>query len=456
MSNSSVREVIAARSETYLSWLRDLCAIPSVSAQGRDIDVGVNAVRTLVEQLGGTVRILELPGANPAVYAEFRGETDRTLLFYNHYDVQPPEPLGEWERPPFAGVVEDGCFYARGAADNKGDLISRLAAVDAWQRAHGKLPIHVKFLIEGEEEIGSPNLEAYVQQYSDLLSCDACIWQMGSRDPAGRLEMSLGLKGIAYVELSVDIAKSDLHSGYGAVVEAASNRLVRALATLRDGRGQVLIAGFYDDVRPPSPHVRASLEAIPFEDQELREMYGIERFIRDRTRTGALATLILEPTCTFCGIESGYTGPGVKTVLPRRATAKLDFRLVPDQTPERVVDRLRRHLKMKGFEDIEVKLLIAEHPHQTPFDHPFVERARLVAERSTGRTVVTYPNAPFSGPMYPVAQKLQVPIVSLGVGYWNRRTHAPNEHICLDDFYETIALFSELFVAEGDAGRKGG
>lgn len=452
MAAHDIKEKIAQREDEYIEWLRQLCSIEGVSAQNRDIQASVTGVKSLIESIGGTVQVLEIEGANPAVYAEFAGESDRTLLFYNHYDIQPAEPMAEWEDPPFAGVVRDGAFYARGAADNKGDLVTRLAAIDAWQQTHGRLPCRVKFLIEGEEEIGSPHLEAYLREFADLLESDVCIWKYGSRDPDERLEVLIGLKGILYVELQAKIASSDLHSGYGALVEAASNRLVRALATLRDGRGQVLIPGFYDPIRAPSPKIRGSLESIPFDDGALRERYGIQRFLRDRMRAGALATLVLEPTCTICGIESGYTGEGMRTVLPRQAKAKVEFRLVPDQEPQAVVQQLRRHLDMKGFGDIEIKVLAAKHPFQTPLDDPFVQQVVQVAQQSTGRQVVLYPNSQYSGPMYEVAQWLDVPIVSIGVGYWDRRAHAPNEHIRLSDFTETIQMMADLFstVAEGD------
>lgn len=447
MPIDTVHAMIAQRSEEYIEWLRRLCAVQGVSAQSRGIAESVDAVRTLVESIGGRVQVLQPNGGNPAIFAEFDGVSERTLLFYNHYDIQPADPLSEWIDPPFEGVVRNGAFYARGAADNKGDLVSRLAAVDAWLRTHGKLPCRVKFLIEGEEEVGSPHLEAILRGNQDLLSSDACIWKYGNRDPGERLEVGLGLKGILYVELTLEIASSDLHSGYGALVEAASNRLIRALATLRDGRGQVLIPGFYDAVRPPSPKIRESLESIPFEDQVLRERYGIRRFVRDRMRTGALATLVLEPTCTVCGFESGYTGGGMRTVLPRQARAHVEFRLVPDQSPERLVDRLRHHLDMKGFSDIQIRVLAMKQPYQTPIDHPFVELVRKVATKATGRQVVLYPNFQYSGPMYDVATVLDVPIVSVGVGYWDRRAHAPNENIRLNDFTETIRMMAQLFQA---------
>lgn len=450
MAFNDVRAAIEQRSDVHLEWLRDLCRVQGISARRQGIDASVDAVRRLIQSIGGNVQVLRLPDANPLIFAEFEGETDRTLLFYNHYDIQPVDPLSEWTVPPFDGVVRDGFFLARGAADNKGDLVSRLAAIDVWQRTHGRLPCRVKFLIEGEEEIGSPNLERYLQTYQELFEADACIWKYGNRDPAERLEVGLGLKGLLFVELEVEIASSDLHSGYGALVEAASNRLVRALATLRDGRGQVLIPGFYDVIRPPSPEVRASLEALPFEDEVLRARYGIRRFLRDRIRTGALATLLLEPTCTICGIESGHIGEGMRTILPKQAKAKVEFRLVPDQDPQVLVKQLRHHLDMKGFPDVQIRILARQRPHQTPMDHEFVRIVKGVAEAETGREVVLYPTLQYSGRMYELAYHLRLPIVSVGVGYWDRRAHAPNENIRLADFQETVRLIARLFQAFGE------
>lgn len=452
MRIDDVRATIAQRSEVQLGWLRTLCRVPGVSARREGIQPSVETVRRLIESVGGKVQILQMADANPLIYAEFEGESERTLLFYNHYDIQPAEPLDEWTVPPFEGVIQDGLFYARGAADNKGDLVSRLAAIDAWKRTRGSLPCRIKFLIEGEEEIGSPSLEGYLRTYSDLFQADACIWKYGNRDPAERLEVGLGLKGLLFVELQVEIASSDLHSGYGALVEAASNRLVRALATLRDGRGQVLIPGFYDVIRPPSSDVRASLEALPFEDEILRARYGIRRFLRDRIRTGALATLLLEPTCTICGIESGHTGEGMRTILPKQAKAKVEFRLVPDQEPEVLVRQLRHHLDMKGFPDVQIRVLASQRPHQTPMNHEFVDMVKRVAEAETGREVVLYPTLQYSGRMYELAEYLQLPIVSVGIGYWDRRAHAPNENIRLQDFDETVRLMARLFQVFGEEG----
>lgn len=447
MAAQTISEIIRERTDVYLEWLRRLCSIESVSAEGKGIAECVETIRTILTDLGAEVNVLQLEDANPLIVGRFPGASEKTILFYDHYDVQPVDPVDAWSVSPFQGVERDGLFYARGAADNKGDIVTRLAAIDVLRRVYGALPCNVKFLIEGEEEEGSPNLGKYVERYADLLQADACIWETGSRDPSERIRVSLGLKGLAYINLRLQVAANDLHSGYGAVVEGAANRLVRALAGLRDAYGKILIPGFYDDIAVPGPELRKAVEAIPFEDDVLRERYHIDQFLRERTRTGALAVLLLEPTFTICGIESGYTGPGIKTVLPKAAEAKIEFRLVPDQDPHTIVERLRHHLQRNGFGDVQIELLAAERPYRTALDHPFVDLVTRVTAESTGREVVVYPNQPDSGPMYTVATALQVPVVSLGVAYWDSRMHAPDEHIRIQDFQETIQLIADILRA---------
>lgn len=438
--------------DRYVELLSRYCSIATVSATGEGIDQGVDFLSEQIKALGGEVEILRLEGANPAILATFAplgaAQDGKTLLFYDHYDVQPADPIEAWSSDPFVPEIRDGKLFARGSSDNKGDLISRLAAVELVQR-HGGLPCTVKFLIEGEEEIGSPNLERIVTAYKEKLAADACVWETGSRDPSERLHLFLGLKGIVYVELSVRTADVDLHSSFGALVDAASNRLVRALATLRNSYGEIQIPGFYDRVIPPSADIRRAVEQIPFESEAYRDTFGVSRFTRGREGAGALAALLLEPSCTICGIESGYTGSGAKTVLPREAVAKVDFRLVPEQSPERVVERLKRHLAMEGYGDVEVRVLAGEHPYRTDLHDPFVEMVRNVAEEVTGRSVCLYPNHFGSGPMYPVARTLDVPIVSVGAAYWDSRPHAPDENIRIADFEETIALMAALISRFG-------
>jgi acetylornithine deacetylase/succinyl-diaminopimelate desuccinylase-like protein len=425
--------------------LRALVRIPSVAAQRQGIPEAARAVRDLFEAEGGRVRLLEHEGASPVVVAEFEGRSPRTLLFYNHYDVQPAEPVEEWTVPPFDLTQRDGALLGRGVADNKGDLVTRIAALRVLRAARGELPCRVKFLVEGEEEIGSVHFGAVTRAHADLLRADACIWEYGERDHRERLHIVCGMKGLCYVQLEASSASVDLHSSLGALVEGATFRLVWALSTLKDPTGRVQIPGHYDRVRPLTPAEDEAMRRIPEDVVEgIRRQAGVERFIGGVTGAEAVRQLLGAPTCTICGIWGGYTSEGAKTVLPRVARAKIDFRLVPDQDPHEVARNLRRHLDAHGFSDIAVTVLGAEFPWRTNLDDPFVALVRDAAAEATGRPVVVYPTSAGTGPMHDVGPVLGIPLVSVGSGYWNSRAHAPDENLRLGDFRETILMMAHL------------
>lgn len=394
------------------------------------------------------VSVFRETGAAPLIVAEFPGASPRTLLFYNHYDVQPPEPLDEWTTPPFQPTIREGKLYGRGVADNKGDLISRLSAVKTLQHVHGQLPCRVKFIIEGEEESGSVHFENYVTAHRAALAGDACIWEFGSRDTKERLLLVAGVKGICYLDLSVDVASVDLHSSYGAIVEGAPMRLIWALSTLKDpATGRIRVPGFYDRVRPPTTRELEIARSLPFDEDEFTSVFGVKGFLGGKTGDAAHYDLLFMPTCTVAGFFSGYTGPGSKTVLPRRATAKVDFRMVPDQDPHEIATLVGRHFAAHGFEDVSSHLLGGERAYRSDLDDPFIRLVARVAGEATGREVLLTPTTAGTGPMYPVGRTLGVPIVSLGGGYWGSRAHAPNEHIRLTDFEETVNMMARIIQA---------
>ena len=433
--------------------LRGLVRIPSVAAQRQGIPDTVRTVGGLFRGAGGRVTVLEHAGANPAVVAEFEGRSPRTLLFYNHYDVQPAEPLAEWTVPPFDVTERGGRLYGRGVADNKGNLAGRIAAVRALAAAGGGLPCRVKFLVEGEEEISSVHLGAMTRGHTDLLRADACIWESGSRDRRERLRLSCGAKGICYLQLEAASATLDLHSQYGAIIEGAPFRLVRALATFKDASGRVLIPAHYDRVRPTTPAEDAVLASLPLDlVDDVREQAGVDRFMGGVGGSAALRQWLLTPTCTICGIWGGYMGAGSKTVLPKAASAKIDFRLVPDQDPDEVARNVRRHLDAQGYADITVTVLGAEFPWRSDLGHPFVGLVRRAAAEVTGREVLVLPTSAGTGPMHDVGPVLDLPIVGAGDGYWDSRAHAPDENIRVADFQETIRLMAcivERFAEDG-------
>lgn len=422
-----------------------LVRVPSVAAQGLCLPETAALVRELFAEAGGRAEIYSRANAAPVVVGEFGGRSKRTLLFYNHYDVQPAEPLDEWTVPPFEVTVRSEQIMGRGTSDNKGDLVTRLAALRALHDTAGGLPCRVLFLVEGEEEIGSVNLPPYIHALRERLDGDACIWEYGDRDAQDRLHVLAGCKGICYVDLELEATAQDLHSSFGAVVDGAATRLAWAVAGLRDASGRISIPGFYDAVRPPSPStVAAAHRSSFFDEKQVRAFAGVDRFIGGRTGDAAADALLFEPTCTVCGFESGYTGSGMKTVLPRRARAKIDFRLVPEQDPQEIVALLRAHLDREGFRDCAITPMGRERAFRTDLADPFVQTVVHAAGHATGRRVALVPTSAGTGPMHAVGEPLGIPIVSIGAGYWGCNTHAPDEHIRMADFEETIVLIAHV------------
>lgn len=413
--------------------LSRFCAQPSVAAQNWGLKECAELVKEMLQKRGFSCQIVPTGGA-PVVYAERKGKSQKTLLFYNHYDVQPPEPLELWESPPFEPTLRDGKLYARGVSDDKGHLTSRLLAIDALLSVEGELPCTVKFIIEGEEETGSTHLKDFVEDHQRMLSADGCIWEFGGVDHREVPMQYLGLRGICYVELSVTTANVDVHSGLGgSIFPNAAWRLVWALNTLKGPDERIRIPGFYDDVVPPSARDRQLMAEMPDSAEEYQQRYGIDYFVKGLTGGVELNLAeVFEPTCTICGLTSGYQGPGTKTVLPAYASAKVDFRLVPNQTPEQVLIGLRNHLDAEGFSDVEITFLGGEHPARTDPDHPFIALVARTAEPVYGKPMQLVPMVGGSGPNYPFIQYLHVPIATAGIAYPGTQGHAPNENVRLD------------------------
>jgi acetylornithine deacetylase/succinyl-diaminopimelate desuccinylase-like protein len=432
---------IDANKDRFLDELQTLCAQPSIAAQGIGLHETAKIVHDRLTGLGARVRRIMVGDSAPFLYAEL-GQGKRTMLVYNHYDVQPPDPLDEWESPPFEPQVRDGRLYARGVADDKGDLLCRLQAVEAYQRTMGPLPLRLRFVFEGEEEIGSPHLATFARQYPHLLEADGCLWETGEKDSAGRFVLTLGVKGICYVELAVESAASDLHSMWGGVVPSAAWRLVWALNTLKNADDLILVDGLMARVKPPTEAERAHLASLPFDAAQIKADFGFGDYVRGLSGEDLLVKHFFEPTCTVCGLQSGYQGAGAKTVLPNVATAKVDFRLVPDLTPDLVLDLLRAHLDRRGFSDVEVRGVHGLRPARTDLDAPFVETCIEAACAAYGADPILYPTSPGSGPLHDLCR--EVPTVMAGVANANSRLHAPNENIYLEDYFQGIRFVGEL------------
>jgi acetylornithine deacetylase/succinyl-diaminopimelate desuccinylase-like protein len=395
-------------------------------------------VGRILERHGFEVQSFETPG-NPIVVGHAKGRSERTMLFYNHYDVQPPEPLELWVSPPFEPEVRDGALYARGAKDDKGEFIARLAAVDAVRAAHGgELPCGVTFILEGEEEISSPHIAQFVQEHLDLLKSHGSVWEEGGINDKGQPVNSLGRRGILAVQLEAQTLSRDAHSGSGHLLPNAAWRLLRALATLKGPDERILIPGFYDGVLPLSDRDKEIFAAYPSEEEATRKEFGISElggreFLRGATGE-AFKQAVFEPTCNIAGIWSGYQGPGMKTVIPAIANAKLDFRLVPDQDPDDIFEKLRAHLDAQGFSDIKITRLGQMWPSKGSADDPLVVLTAQTGEEVYGKPATLVPLQGGSSPVYAFARPLGITVVTAGVGYAGSRTHSPNENLRLQDF----------------------
>src|SRR3712207_5974401 len=384
--------------DALLAELKEFLRMPSISARAEDNGGFRRCAEWVAEKLreaGAEARLMETEG-HPVVYAEM-GEGDRTLLSYGHYDVQPPEPLDLWESEPFEPTVRDGSLYARGVADDKGDVMARIQALRFYIEEHGPLPFRLKVLIEGEEEVGSPNLAAFVRGNADLLSADACLWEGSMKDEAGRPSIECGTKGMAYVELRARGASHDLHSMYGGIAPNPVWRLVGALRTIKDESGEITLDGFEDLIDPPSEEELAAIREIPFDDAALRKLWGVEALDRSLSGEAALREYLLRPTANIAGIQGGYTDPGSKTIVPSEAFVKMDFRLVKGQSSGPVLKLLRDHLDRRGFGDVEVVDLHGVEAAKTPVGSPVV-RTAVGAWEDLGRDdAVVFPTIGGSG-----------------------------------------------------------
>lgn len=438
-------EYVEQNRTKFLHELQDFTSQPSVAAQKLGMEEMAQKVMARLEKLGAHTKLIPVEGGFPVVYGEI-GSGDKTLLIYDHYDVQPPEPLELWTTPPWEPTIRDGKFYARGVADNKSDMLLRMQAVESYLATEGALPLKIKWVIEGEEEIGSPNLGKFVKANHALIDgADGCLWEFGAKDLNGNPMLICGLKGIVYFELHAHGAERDLHSGAASIVENPAWRLVWALSTLKNEKDEITIDGYDQYVREPNALELEAASHIPFDTTLELEKFGVKEFINGVRDFEAVKKAYFTPTVTICGLLSGYTGPGGKTVLPNHAFVKLDFRLVPDQTPEIIIDLVRKHLDAHGFQDIKIELTeTGEHVARSPLDSEIVMAAKAAAKATYGRDAVVYPTAAGSGPMYDLCQQLNIPAVSAGGGYPDSHAHAPDENIRVADYFEAITFIKEL------------
>jgi len=424
-----------------LPLLDRLCRQPSVSMQTVEIAEMAELLAGEMGALGIDAEVRRTAG-HPVVVARVPGAGPKSLLFYNHYDVQPVDPLDEWVTPPFEPSVRDGRLYARGATDNKGNIVSRLMAVHLL-RDIGPLPLTVKFLIEGEEEIGSPSLPAWAGANRSLLAADACVWEDTFRDESDVATITLGNKGLCYLQFECETASVDFHSSYAGIYPNAAWRLVDALATLRGPDGRVAVEGFYQDVRPHTDEDRELLAKLPPIDIAARQRAFRLADVPHPDGRDARRVHLSEPTSNLAGLEAGYAGWGSKTVVPRRAVAKLDFRLVPDQDPERILAAIKAHLERHGYGDVRVTPLSSTPASKTPPGHlsRTMEAAALAVY---GRPAQVEPWGTGSTPNWIASELLGMPTAATGIGVAGSNTHAPNESLGVEDLRKGILYMAEI------------
>ncbi len=445
MSFAKYDRYVERNANAFVERLQALCRMPSVAARGTGMRAVAERVEQLMQRVGAGTRAFKIGAGYPVVFGEF-GAGTHCFVVYGHYDVQPVGQLSEWTSGPFAAEIRENKLYARGASNSKGDLVARLAAVEAYQKSFGKLPICLRFIVEGEDGLGSPSLYRFTQDHPEMLRADGCIWDDGDKDSKERLIISLGFKGIAFLELRAYGARTDLHSKWGGIVPNPAWRLVQALATIVSPKGVITIDGFSSHVAPVSDEDARALKSIEIDEAGLLREFKIGGWVRGMKGRHLTKELIFGPTCTICGINTGHTEAGAKTILPGMARARLDFRLVPDLTPELVVRLLRDHLDERGFQDVEV-VEIAGAPYAKAPQGSAVARAAVgAASEVYGVEPVVYPLDPASGPVGAVCgvQQPPTPVVSFGISYAGSNPHGPDENIRLEDFTQGVKYFGRV------------
>lgn len=437
-----VLQYIDAHRDEYIGLLQTFCRQPSIAATGEGIREMAALVGAKLRDLGVEPTVFETKG-NPILYAEIKGRSPRIFGFYGHYDVQPVDPIELWEENPFSAVIKDGVLYARGCVDNKNGIAAKIAAVDAWQKVYGELPCAVRFFVEGEEEIGSPNLKPFAESHRDLLRCDGFHWESGWKQTGEPAQIEFGVKGMLYVELRVKYMDADCHSGDAGIVPSAAWRLVHALSTLKGEDDRILIDGFYEDIPPLSEADIAILDQDPYNEEAQKRAYGIQSFIGGLTGKDLLKKHYYEPTLNIAGLCAGYTGKGEKTVLPAEATVKMDFRLVPGQSPQKVFDLLCRHLHQHGYDDVEVKCCSMADAYRSDPDSPYARAVVSALGKLFGKPIVHHTLAGTS-PMPTFCVYDNVPVASFGGTCIGANMHAPNEHVVVDSFVDEIKMIAAV------------
>lgn len=440
--------------EAYIEELKELLRIQSISTlpdHKDDMQTCAQFVATKLKDAGlSRVDIYQTEG-HPIVYGEWLGAPGKpTVLVYGHYDVQPVDPIDLWNTPPFEPTIIDDKIYARGATDDKGQMFMHIKSVEAYFKVYGSLPVNMKFLIEGEEEIGSPHLEPFIREYKDMLKCDTVLVSDTSLYAAGLPTITYGLRGLCYMEVEVTGPNRDLHSGtYGGAVANPINVLAKMIAQLHDKNGKVTLPGFYDDVVKLSQQERENFKKLKFNESAYKRSIGVAELAGEKGFS-TLERSWARPTLDCNGIFGGFTGKGAKTIIPSKATAKISMRLVPHQDPKKIEKLFTRYIKSLAPKSVKVNVtgLHGGYPVLAPLDKKSTQAAARAMEKAFGKKTV-YMREGGSIPVIATFDKvLGATSVLMGLGLNSENLHSPNEHFHLKHFMlgiKSSALFFEEF-----------
>jgi len=446
-----VIDYINVNRDRYLTELKTLLAIPSISAlpqHAGDVRRCAEWCADEMRRIGlQNVRLIDTPG-NPVVYGDWLGTPGApTILFYGHYDVQPVDPLELWESPPFEATVRDGEIYARGSADDKGQVFMHFKAIEAHLKQGGRLPVNIKIILEGEEEVGSAHLDDFVRSHRSDLKADVVVISDSPMFDRGVPSICYGLRGLVYFQIDLRGSGTDLHSGsFGGAVANPAMVLAQMLTQMKDRGGRIKIPGFYDDVVPLKDEERQAWAKLPFNEKKYRKDFGIPRLFGESDYT-TLERTWARPTFEINGLLSGFTGEGAKTVLPAVAMAKVSMRLVPNQDPNKIAELFEAYVRKIAPKTVELKItrMHGGKPWMTAFDNPFVQAAGRAIERGFGKAPVFTREGGSIPVVSTFQEELGLPSVLFGVGLPDENAHAPNEKLDVSNFHNGIIASAMLY-----------
>jgi acetylornithine deacetylase/succinyl-diaminopimelate desuccinylase-like protein len=447
----NVIDYINVNRERYLEELKALLAIPSISAlpqHAADVRRCAEWCADEMRRIGlQNVKSIDTPG-NPVVYGDWLGSAGApTILFYGHYDVQPVDPLNLWESPPFEATIRDGEIYARGSADDKGQVFMHFKAVEAHLKQNGKLPVNMKFILEGEEEVGSVNLDEFIRGHKSELAADVVVISDSAMFARGIPSICYGLRGLVYFQIDLRGSSTDLHSGsFGGAVANPAMVLSQMLAQMKDRGGRIKIPGFYDDVVALQDEERKAWASLPFNEKQYKKDFGIPKVYGETAYT-TLERTWARPTFEVNGLLSGFTGEGAKTVLPAVAMAKVSMRLVPNQDPDKIAKLFEAYVQDVAPKTVAVKVtrMHGGKPWMTSYDNPFVQAAGRAIEKGFGQKPVFTREGGSIPVVSTFQEELGLPSVLFGVGLPDENAHAPNEKLDVGNFHSGIIASAILY-----------